>query len=220
MAISEESLARFMQSKDRARKLIQMDANGEMDAVTESAKRSGKLSYDSNGVNTTINEHSVTKEMPNYSNIQQVAMNNTKSKLPKEILESFANNNIDTSMLGVGVGQSSVLDQIDKLTGGGMFEQHEQPKRVITETAPQYNAVSSSSSVDYSMIKMIVEDCMKKYTSALKKSILNESKTATNENNLQVMKIGDKFSFVDGNGNLYEAKLTFIKNIREQKKRG
>ena len=64
---------------------------------------------------------------------------------------------------------------------------------------------------------MIVEDCMRKYTSALKKSILSESKINENVGTLQAMKIGDKFSFITSNGDLYEAKLTFIKNMNTKK---
>ena len=64
------------------------------------------------------------------------------------------------------------------------------------------------------MIKMIVEDCMKKYTSALKKSMINESKNS--DDSLKAMKIGDKFSFITKNGDLYEAELKFVKNINKK----
>ena len=57
---------------------------------------------------------------------------------------------------------------------------------------------------------------MRKYSSALKKTIINESKTTSNEGTLKAMKVGDKFSFITDNGDLYEAKLTFIKNINKK----
>ena len=57
---------------------------------------------------------------------------------------------------------------------------------------------------------------MRKYTSALKKSILNESKNADTNGTLKAMKVGDKFSFITDNGDLYEAKLTFIKNLNKK----
>lgn len=220
MANLDENISRFMMAKDRARRIIQMDANGSLDKITENAKKSGKMSYDSDGmVNTTLMEHK-TQETPSYQNVSYQA-NSGKSKLPKEILESFANNNIDTSMLGVDVGQSSILDQLDSMTNGGLFTESRQPsanKPRVQENTIQQQPTVVNPSVDYSMIKMIVEDCMKKYTSALKKSLLSESKATTHENNLQAMKIGDKFSFIDNEGNLYEAKMTFVKNINSKKR--
>lgn len=220
MANLDENISRFMMAKDRARRIIQMDANGSLDNIAENAKKNGKMNYSDDGlVNTNIMEHNVQKT-PSYTQVSNQAMN-TKSKLPKEILESFANNNIDTSMLGVGVGQSSILDQLDSMTNGKLFNEATQPnsnRRTVQESTPQQQPTIVNSSIDYSMIKMIVEDCMKKYTSALKKSLLNESKTSVNENNLQAMKIGDKFSFIDNEGNLYEAKMTFVKNINTKKR--
>ena len=38
-----------------------------------------------------------------------------------------------------------------------------------------------------------------------------------NNLNITVPKIGDKFSFITSNGDLYEAKLTFIKNMNTKK---
>ena len=63
------------------------------------------------------------------------------------------------------------------------------------------------------MIKMIVEDCMRKYSSALKKHILTENKTTQDSGTLQAMKIGNKFSFIDSKGNLYEATLKKVKKL-------
>jgi hypothetical protein len=90
--------------------------------------------------------------------------------------------------------------------------QTQQPQKQIVETTQQTN----NSNVDYSMIKMIVEECMRKYVGTLKKTILNESKTSSN-GELQAMKIGDKFSFITKNGDLYEAELKFIKNLNNKK---
>jgi len=63
---------------------------------------------------------------------------------------------------------------------------------------------------------MIVEDCMRKYTSALKKQILSENKTTQDNVTLQAMKIENKYNLIDSKGNLYEATLKKIKNINEK----
>lgn len=222
MANVDENISRFIQAKDRARKLIQMDANGTLDEVKKNAESNGKLSYDSEGyVNSTIMEQSSTpKDLNQYNNIQPQDFHINKSKLPVEILESFKSKQIDTTLLNGGMGKSngSVLDQLDMLTNGKVLQQENtqkpQQKQIVQETVQVQPQITST--VDYSMIKMIVEDCMRKYTSALKKQILSESKTTQDNVTLQAMKIGNKFSFIDSKGNLYEATLKKIKNINEK----
>lgn len=148
----------------------------------------------------------------NTFGIQQSNIKNTN--LPTEIFESMTKNVIDTKPLSNGMPElgGSVLDNL-KI-------QPKQTKKIVNEQIMQPQQISSN--VDYSLIKTIVEDCVKKYSSALKKSILNESKELMKENvgTLQAMKLGNKFSFVDDEGNLYEAKLTFIKNLNENKNKG
>lgn len=222
MANVDENISRFMNAKDRARKLIQMDANGTLDEVKKNAESNGKLSYDSEGyVNSTIMEQNSTpKDLNQYNNIQPQDFHINKSKLPVEILESFKSKQIDTTLLNGGMDKSngSVLDQLDMLTNGKVLQQENiqkpQQKQIVQETIQVQPQVTST--VDYSMIKMIVEECMRKYTSALKKQILSESKSTQESNTLQAMKIGNKFSFIDSKGNLYEATLKKIKNINEK----
>ena len=73
------------------------------------------------------------------------------------------------------------------------------------------NIVPGNSNVDYSLIKTIVEDCMKKYTSALKKSLMTENKTGS----LEVMtQEGNTFKFVTTDGKVFEGKLTYKGKIK------
>ena len=222
MANVDENISRFMNAKERARKLIQMDANGTLDAIKENAKSNGKLTYSNDGaVNTIIMEHSNTpKDLNQYNNVQPQDFHINKSKLPVEILESFKTKQIDTTLLNGGMGKSngSVLDQLDMLTNGKVLQQETiqkpQQKQIVQETVQVQPQISSN--VDYSMIKMIVEECMRKYTSALKKQILTENKSTQDCGTLQAMKIGNKFSFIDSKGNIYEATLTKKGNINEK----
>ena len=146
--------------------------------------------------------------------INQNSIKNTN--LPSEIFESMTKNVIDTKPLSSGLPElgGSVLDNLNI--------KPKQTKKIVNEQIMQPQQVITNSNIDYSLIKTIVEDCVKKYSSALKKSILNESKELMKENvgTLQAMKLGNKFSFVDNEGNLYEAKLTFIKNLNENKNKG
>ena len=123
--------------------------------------------------------------------------------LPKEILESFKKNEIDTEALNPN---KSILDRIGATNGY---------KEVSGQSISE--GKNKPSEVDYSLIKQIVESAVKKYAVALNKRMINESKNASeNASELKAMKIGKKFSFIDEEGNIYEAKLKFIKNIREK----
>jgi hypothetical protein len=211
MAASEESIKRFMMAQDRAKKLIQMDVNGGLKQYEQKARQNAEM---------CLNEESTPQyqaQAPQQMNYAQEPLNvKTNSKLPKEILESFKTKQIDPSPLGYGVS-SSILDEVNYRTQGKLYNEETKPqvqqskKQIIEATQPTNN-----SNVDYSMIKMIVEDCMRKYVGSLKKTILNESKTNNNDE-LQAMKIGDRFSFITKNGDLYEAELKFIKNLNNKK---
>lgn len=220
MANVDENISRFMNAKERARKLIQMDANGTLDEVKKNAESSGKLSYSNEGVDTNIIENYTPKDINQYNNVQPQDFHINKSKLPIEILESFKTKQIDTTLLNGGMTKTngSVLDQLDMLTNGKVLQQESiqqpQQKQIVKETVQVQPQITTS--IDYSMIKMIVEDCMRKYTSALKKQILSENKTTQDSGTLQAMKIGNKFSFIDSKGNVFEATLTKKGNINEK----
>lgn len=220
----EVNMNRFLAIKDKARKIMEMDRSGKLDEIRDEAARNGKFSLDE-GIEPVaqrpMNTYPQTPQMPQMSQMPQYIpqaqpMGMGSSKLPSAILESFKNKQIDTSVMGLST-TGSVLDRINFNTQGALFEQT-QPKQEVKEVkvVTEQTQPIVSTSVDYSMIKMIVEECMRKYSSALKKTIINESKTTSNEGTLKAMKVGDKFSFITDNGDLYEAKLTFIKNINKK----
>lgn len=119
--------------------------------------------------------------------------------LPKEILESFSNNYIDQSALDP---DRPVLDRIG-ITNG---------TQQITETYQPVQKPTGNVNVDYELIKSIVESAVKKYVNALGKKMLTENK----DNDLAMIQIGDKkINVVSKNGNIYEAELKFLKNIKK-----
>lgn len=132
----------------------------------------------------------------------------TRSKLPREIVESMTNNPIDTSVFNP---EQSILDRAG-VTNLPQVQKQKSRNNVINEqVAPQPVAQQQ---VDYSLIKSIVEECMRKYTSALSKKILKENKE-NGMSELKAMKVGNKFSFITESGDVYEATLKFKKNINE-----
>ena len=122
--------------------------------------------------------------------------------LPKEILESFSNNYIDQSVFDPN---RSVLDKMG-ITGDNMQPQQE-------NYVPQQSQPNAK--VDYEMIKAIVESSVKKYVNALGKKMLNENKSVANLDEINAIQITDKkIAIVTKNGNLFEGKLNFVKNIK------
>ncbi len=119
--------------------------------------------------------------------------------LPKEILESFSNNYIDTSALDT---DRPVLDRIGVTDGvQQVVEAYQQPRQV------------AGGSVDYELIKSIVESCVKKYVNALGKKMLTEN----NGNNLGMIQIGEnQINLVTKTGDIYKANLEFVKNINKK----
>jgi hypothetical protein len=119
--------------------------------------------------------------------------------LPREILESFSSNYIDQSVFDPN---RSVLDRIGVTNG----------QQQITETVQTYQPVQQTAggNVDYELIKSIVESAVKKYVNALGKKVLTEN------NDLSMIQIGEKkINLVNKNGDIFEAQLKFVKNIKK-----
>ena len=208
---------KFNSIKDRARKLIQMDNAGEIDRIAEQKRRDGTLEGDIDG-NVTYNapEKKTPSQMldeGSYTSYEEQPLQfNTPSsrKLPKEILESFKKTNIDTTSFAP---ETSVLDQM------GIRPQKAQKsvRSQINEEKSTPVQTTSTNGIDYSLIKMIVEESVKKYMGAYTKKILSESVNKESNNPVHTIQMGDRFNFVTKNGDLYEAQLVFKRNLKEKK---
>lgn len=198
--MAENNIERFMSNKDKVLRLMEMDRSGELNKYNSANTGKDYETYVSESTNRKNQAVNVNQEMVNRAN--------KKSKLPAAILESFQNDPID--------GNVSVLDGINEKTQGKLFLNNNTPKQEPKRVVEQTQAQNSSVNIDYSMIKMIVEDCMRKQLSSIKKTIISEGIGNQNNNlgELKAMKIGNKFSFITENGDVYEAKLKFIKNIK------
>lgn len=87
-----------------------------------------------------------------------------KSKMPKEIIEA---------MRKTASESTSCLDNV--LTEQVMNEA-KASRRTVNETKiPQVNNTVAQQ-IDYSLIRMMIEESMKKYIGSLKKSLINENK--------------------------------------------
>lgn len=199
-------LSKLKDALGKASKLMSMDKNGTISKIAESKRDS---------INTSLNDSTVSTESMMTARPQRnmtEVPRNVNSNIPRAIVESFSNNPIDTSMISsIGGSSNSVLDTI------GIQEQARtvQPQNTSSTIQEQHTVQTQVQGIDYPMIRTIVEDIVRKYTSSLSKKMLSESKGSVNE--LTTMTLGKSFKFLDRQGNIYEATLKKIGNINNKK---
>lgn len=199
-------LSKLKDALGKASKLMSMDKNGTISKIAESKRDS---------INTSLNDSTVSTESMMTARPQRnmtEVPRNVNSNIPRAIVESFSKNPIDTSMIGsIGGSSNSVLDTI------GIQEQARtvQPQNTSSAIQEQHTVQTQVQGIDYPMIRTIVEDIVRKYTSSLSKKMLSESKGSVNE--LTTMTLGKSFKFLDRQGNIYEATLKKIGNINNKK---
>lgn len=145
---------------------------------------------------------STPKRQPNLNQpISENAINN--SRLPDAVKQSMLENQIDTSALGGG-GDTSFLDNL----GRNKQPRKQQVNEQVGYQQPQYQPQQMG--VDYSLLKMIVKECLNEYFS---NQPLNEGTTLK-----QIGLTEGKIKLVDNKGNVFSADLEFKGNLNERKK--
>lgn len=201
------------QPNDIYSKITSMTEIGEENdqpAINESYEENdydnGKLdaAYDSMTENLLESVRSNKQQMVPRGN------NFNSSKLPKEILKSLSENYIDESQLDYRRNLTLEAAQQELIKENAEQVNRQAQRQQVVVPQPSVN-------VDYSLIKTIVEDCMKKYAGAIVKKVLNENVNGGGGDTLRGIRIGDTFSFITSSGDLYEAELKFKKNINKKK---
>ena len=201
MSTQEERAARIKAVRNKSLKLMQMDANGTLGKIAESKRGDINQSIEGGDIQFASSAPQ-TKDLtrPIQTNRMSVAANN----VPSIIRESFQAN---PPMAQQDVS-SSVLDDVF----GDVLTENTQPKRTvqrITETTQSVN----SSQIDYPMIRTIVEEIVRKYTSSLGKKMLNENK----QGEINTIAFGKSFKFLDNAGNIYECTMKKVGNVHDKK---
>ena len=194
------AVERIKAAREKSLRLMQMDADGTLDKYL----KEGKVQR-----NTQASEAPMQPQPRQARPINTSRLSESAKHIPREILESFATNKIDDSALLDGVFDSqNALSMLDEGVQA-------KPKAKVTESV-QAQPIQQvlTQSVDYPMIRTIVEDVVRKQIGALSKKMLNESKTS----DISTITLGKTFKFLAKNGDIYEAKLQKIGNINEQKK--
>ena len=198
--VNDSALSKIKDALSRSKKLMEM--SGDINKIAREKRGNIEEALNTEGVNLVSSPNKVNRNMEPIN--QNRPITKAASKLPREILESFKSNKIESDPLMAN--NSSVLDLA-------------LPKEelVVEERVPQpTERPQVSSGVDYSIIKMIVEESVRKYMSSLGKKIITESKNTSNGLN-SMINIDGGFKFLTKNGDIYEAKLVKKGNIHDKK---
>lgn len=216
---NEQAVERLKAAREKSLRLMKMDSKLDAFVRNNQASINEAISDPTEKLDMAPN----VSEKPKQSSVlpmrNNAMLSKSASNMPKEILESFKNNVIDESQLLNGV--FGVDNSLSMLTED--IPQNKQTSSMPREITEAYGQQESKvqpmnvvqSQVDYPMIRMIVEDVVKKYTSALQKKVLTEGVGGSSE--LSTLTIGKTFKFLDKNGNIFEATLKKVGNINEKK---
>lgn len=200
MAISQEQLKSIISGKARMLCSEAGDRAVQQHLSNNSNFDPDPSSYDNDSFSQEFDSMYGVSVDEDY-NVPTYAGNNN-TKMPANIRESMLSQPIDVSSLG----SVSVLDSMG-LTSSKMPKQKTAPK-IVNEQSIRQQPIVQSPSVDYTIIKAIVNECLKEY---FEKQPLNESA------NLKTIGLTNgTISLVDNKGNIFKAKLEKIGNKNDK----
>lgn len=221
MINSSDKMARLQESMGRASKLMQLESNGTLNKIADSQRNNINTSLTMEGIST--DSMMTTKNNIDRSQIpMNVSPNSGGSHLPAAILESFQKQpSVTENELYTAFGPDSDVMQLmegvkTKVAPKKIQDVSQQVNEALhPNTNNSINVNSNANSIDYPMIRTIVEDVVRKYTSSLNKKLVTESKQSINE--INTIAVGKTFKFLDSKGNIYEAILHKVGNINNKK---
>lgn len=150
------------------------------------------------------------------------------SRVPKKILESFLENpcNLDTELY-----EDANMAALTKRLSGKMpgiknvneiqkkLDEADKEKQKVNESLrPKINENTNGASIDYSLIKSIIESAIDEKLSTMKQSLDEAINHNTDKSgSLKVMKMGSKFLFLDDEDNVYECKMQYVGKNKKKK---
>ena len=202
---AEERKARIAAARQGSLRLMQMDANGTLDKLMEGRTDEINNSLTSADANVTSSSLMSSKREDRMNRMPTGRMGVAAANVPSIIRESFQNQ----PPVNENMTASSVLDDVFSLE-----DLQPQRKQQITEhVAPAQQSYTTGGSVDYPMIRTIVEDIVRKYAQSLKKNLVTESTGGAEVNTIA---LGKTFKFLDSKGNIYECTMKKVGNINKK----
>ena len=197
----------FLKNLENAQRLMKVTQSSAFNKYATEKGKSGVL----------MDEDFMAKRAMSKANGNLNVTKNTPNKgLPNAIYESIVNNPLNQD-------EGSALDNIlsqGKLKKPLVTEENKSFSDYVNEENEQNNTIQSSipntGNIDYSLIKLIIEDTINKKLDEIKSKLLTES--VNNQTSISSIRFnGNKFHFLTSNGDVYEADLKYIKNIKTDK---
>ena len=229
MANEVDKRAKLQNAMSKAKKLMQLESNGTLDKIAAAHKDginatltdpSGEMLTE--GLMTTSRNRETTAPMPTRQQMGQNAAN-----MPKAILEEFMKNPIDDSKLYEALGEQGDGRSLSFLTEGMDTVQPTQTvvppqniRQLVNEgIGGQVQQIPQvAQSIDYPMIRTIVEEIVRKYAVSLNKKIMTESKQNDATSQVNTIALGETFKFLTKDGTIYECTMKKVGNINKNKK--
>lgn len=137
------------------------------------------------------------------------------SKIPKSILNSIIKNPLD--MPSTDPKMDAFTQKLQEKLPEGINRSYAiQNVLEGKDKAKSIEEKPHTSSIDYEMIKMIIENAVEKKLSELKGTLLTEGKE-NDSHSLRAMKIGNKFLFLDNDNNIFECQMKYIGKNKKRK---
>jgi hypothetical protein len=201
------AVERIKAAKNKSLRLMQMDKK--LDAMAKGVR--GEITESLTGEAPVAPQQMMSTKIDKSMGIPTGGRMN--ENVPLAIREAFQKNPIDESQLLMstmsGGGDLSFLNEgVNQTRTAPVMEN-------VQQSQPQIQNVSGS--VDYPMIRTIVEDVVKRYAFSLNKRI-NESKGGDGISEINTIALGKTFKFLDSKGNIYECQMKKVGNINNKKK--
>lgn len=218
----EEKLAISKQQQKKIEKGIPL-ANGISNYTPISTTITGSVDDIDNAVFGEVNNDLLSKRYDAREEMKRIEerkehggnVDYSHSKIPKSILNSIIKNPLD--MPSTDPKMDAFTQKLQEKLPEGINRSYAiQNVLEGKDKAKAIDEKSHSNSIDYEMIKMIVENAVEKKLSELKGTLLTEGKE-NDSHSLRAMKIGNKFLFLDNDNNIFECQMKYIGKNKKRK---
>jgi len=221
----EEKLAISKQQQQKIEKGITLPngANGISNYAPISSTITGSVDDIDNAVFGEVNNDLLSKRYDAREEMKKIEerkehggnVDYSHSKIPKSILNSIIKNPLD--MPSTDPKMDAFTQKLQEKLPEGINRSYAiQNALEGKDKAKAIDEKSHSNSIDYEMIKMIVENAVEKKLSELKGTLLTEGKE-NEDHSLRAMKIGNKFLFLDNDNNIFECQMKYIGKNKKRK---
>lgn len=145
----------------------------------------------------------------------------SNSKIPSAIIESIRQNplNIEPTDPKMDAFTEKLATTVPSIQRSLEIQKMLEGKNAKSKSTQEQTYKPSNNGVDYEMVKLIVENAVKKEVSALKENFVNEATVHNGVSDIRALKLSEsgKFLFLDSENNLYECSLKYIGKNKKRK---